>query len=44
VGEAHEVATQVEAKVAALFQPDGRVISHLEPKSAEHLEERWEKR
>jgi cation diffusion facilitator family transporter len=44
VGEAHEVATLVEAKVAALFQPDGRVISHLEPRSAEHLEERWEKR
>jgi cation diffusion facilitator family transporter len=44
VGDAHEVATEVEARVAGLFQPHGRVISHLEPKSAEHHEERWEER
>lgn len=44
VGEAHEAATEVEALVAALFQPQGRVISHLEPKSAEHHDERWEER
>lgn len=44
VGQAHEAATEVEASVAALLHPDGRVISHLEPKSAEHHEERWEER
>jgi cation diffusion facilitator family transporter len=44
VGRAHEAATEIEASVAALLHPDGRVISHLEPKSAEHLEERWEER
>ncbi len=42
VGQAHEAATEIEASVAALLHPDGRVISHLEPKSAEHQEERWE--
>lgn len=44
VGQAHDAATEVEAAVAALLHPDGRVISHLEPKSAEHHEERWEER
>lgn len=44
VGQAHNAATQVEASVAALLHPDGRVISHLEPKSAEHDEEDWEVR
>lgn len=44
VGQAHDAATEVEASVAALLHPDGRVISHLEPKSAEHHEERWEER
>lgn len=44
VGQAHEAATEIEASVAALLHPDGRVISHLEPKSAEHHEERWEER
>jgi cation diffusion facilitator family transporter len=44
IGEAHDAATAVEAAVARLLYPDGRVISHLEPKSAEHLEERWEER
>ena len=42
VGDAHDQATEVEASVAALLYPDGRVISHLEPKSAEHEEEVWE--
>jgi cation diffusion facilitator family transporter len=42
VGQAHEAATEIEASVAALLHPNGRVISHLEPKSAEHHEERWE--
>jgi cation diffusion facilitator family transporter len=44
VGQAHEAATEIEASVAELLHPDGRVISHLEPKSAEHHEERWEER
>ncbi len=44
VGRAHQVATEIEARVAALFHPVGRVISHLEPKSAEHHEELWEER
>lgn len=44
VGRAHEAATEIEASVAALLHPDGRVISHLEPKSAEHHDERWEER
>ena len=44
VGEAHEAATEIEASVAELLHPDGRVISHLEPKSAEYREERWEER
>lgn len=44
IGEAHDAATEVEAAVARLLHPDGRVISHLEPKSAEHEEERWEER
>lgn len=44
VGEAHEQATRLEAMVADLLSPDGRVISHLEPRSCEHSEERWEGR
>lgn len=44
VGQAHDAATEIEASVAALLHPDGRVISHLEPKSAEHAEETWEER
>jgi cation diffusion facilitator family transporter len=44
VGEAHQSATLIEASVAEMLHPDGRVISHLEPKSAEHQEERWEER
>jgi cation diffusion facilitator family transporter len=44
VDEAHQSATLIEASVAEMLHPDGRVISHLEPKSAEHQEERWEER
>ena len=44
LGEAHEIATELEAKVAGLLGDDVRVISHLEPRSAEHQEERWELR
>ncbi len=42
VGEAHDQATRLEAMVADLLSPDGRVISHLEPRSCEHAQERWE--
>lgn len=44
VGEAHAVATTIESSVAGMLHPDGRVISHLEPKSAEHEVESWEGR
>lgn len=44
VGEAHAAATAIESRVAAMLHPDGRVISHLEPKSAEHEVETWEGR
>jgi cation diffusion facilitator family transporter len=44
VGEAHHEATEIESSAAALLFPNGRVISHLEPKSAEHHDERWEER
>ena len=42
--DAHEVATELESRVAALIGRDVRVISHLEPRSAEHREEHWELR
>lgn len=42
VGEAHTAATLIESSVAELLKPDGRVISHLEPKSAEHEVQCWE--
>lgn len=42
VGLAHVAATAVEASVAKLLHPDGRVISHLEPRSAEQEQETWE--
>ena len=44
LGDAHEIATELEAKVAGLLGEEVRVISHLEPRSAEHQEERWELR
>jgi len=44
VGNAHDLATEIEARVAALLQPDARVISHLEPKSAADHDEPWEER
>lgn len=44
VGTAHSAATEIEASVAEILQPDGRVISHLEPRSAESRNERWELR
>ncbi len=42
VGKAHEAATAIEQRVAGLLHPDGRVISHLEPKSAASGSETWE--
>jgi cation diffusion facilitator family transporter len=44
VGEAHISATEIEASVATMLHPDGRVISHLEPRSAENDVEEWEGR
>jgi cation diffusion facilitator family transporter len=44
VGEAHASATRIEARVAEMLHPDGRVISHLEPRSAENDVECWEHR
>jgi len=44
VGRAHELATEIEGRVAALLHPHGRVISHLEPKSTADHDEEWELR
>ncbi|MCW1885645.1 cation diffusion facilitator family transporter [Luteolibacter flavescens] len=44
LGDAHEIATELEGRVAAQIGQDVRVISHLEPRSAEHQEEPWELR
>lgn len=43
VGRAHEEATQIEAAVAQIIAPEGRVITHLEPRSSEQRIEPWEK-
>lgn len=42
VHDAHEVATAVEEKICALLAPYGRIITHLEPRSAEEKDEVWE--
>ncbi|WP_265594434.1 cation diffusion facilitator family transporter [Haloferula sp. BvORR071] len=42
--DAHEIATLIESKVASLLGPEVRVISHLEPRSAEGVEHEWEVR
>jgi cation diffusion facilitator family transporter len=42
VGRAHAMATEIEAAIAEALHPDGRVISHLEPRSAEHEQQHWE--
>jgi cation diffusion facilitator family transporter len=44
VREAHRAATEIERRIAATLEPRGRVISHLEPRSAEDVEETWEGR
>ena len=40
---AHEIASEVEAAVAKILEPDGRVISHIEPFSEEERERSWER-
>jgi cation diffusion facilitator family transporter len=42
VDRAHQLATELEAAVAAVIGTDGRVITHLEPRSAEERIEPWE--
>jgi cation diffusion facilitator family transporter len=42
VHDAHEIATRVEAEISALLAPHGRIITHLEPRSAEEKDEVWE--
>ena len=42
VHDAHEVATTVEESICALLAPYGRIITHLEPRSAEEKDEVWE--
>ena len=42
VGEAHDSATEIEAAVAEIIAPEGRVITHLEPRSGEQRIEPWE--
>lgn len=39
---AHHEATEIESLIANRLKPSGRVITHLEPKSAEHHAEHWE--
>jgi len=42
IRSAHELATEIESLIADKLKPAGRVISHIEPKSAEKKEESWE--
>lgn len=42
VHDAHHAATEIEASIAAHLGPFTRVITHLEPKSAEEQVEVWE--
>lgn len=42
VHDAHEIATCVEAEISSLLAPYGRIITHLEPRSAEEKDEVWE--
>jgi len=43
VERAHLIATEIEAAINALISPDGRVITHLEPRSSEERIEPWER-
>lgn len=42
VRDAHDEATAIEAAVAEIIAPEGRVITHLEPRSSEQHIETWE--
>lgn len=42
VESAHREATAIEAAVAKIIAPEGRVITHLEPRSSEQRIEPWE--
>ena len=42
VKTAHDEATEIEARVSKIIAPDGRVITHLEPRSSEQRIESWE--
>lgn len=42
VKAAHEVATEIEGRISDLLDGDARVITHLEPRSAEEEEQEWE--
>jgi cation diffusion facilitator family transporter len=42
VYDAHEIATLVESAISDLLAPYGRIITHLEPRSAEEKDEVWE--
>ena len=42
VHDAHDIATRVEAEISTLLAPNGRIITHLEPRSAEEKDEVWE--
>lgn len=42
ISEAHDRATEIEAAVAAVIAPEGRVITHLEPRSEEQRVQPWE--
>lgn len=42
VVDAHAAATAIESAIARHLGPNARVITHLEPKSAEGSSERWE--
>lgn len=42
VHDAHVIATKVEQQICDLLAPYGRIITHLEPRSAEETDEIWE--
>jgi cation diffusion facilitator family transporter len=42
VQKAHDEATAIEAEVAKIIAPEGKVITHLEPRSSEQRIESWE--
>ncbi len=42
--DAHAAATEIEAAIAGMLEPRGRIISHLEPESEGEVDEDWEAR